>query len=822
LNINFVAENDPHEDDLSASEAPFENSDDSESMNNGFLPASVNDNLFFSSLRAENDVFLPEVVNNNLSLPGNTKNYVNVSFHDILKRDVEKYASYFFSLKDISRKRSFEIFSGMTSFSNGDAFCLLERKVIERLTALGESFENIDEFRQTFDDLRNPIDVVNLNSEHKLKTCFAKNGSMILPKQIIVGEREDYAKIKRKICLKENESLIPPQQTAESDEDCDDLFDNFEEKSENIKEGPPVMVKINVTIEFIELREVLTKFFELPGVFQETMDYIDFLEHDEDDIVSNFIQGDFWRNLKSLQPDDKVILPLMIYFDDYEVNNPLGGHTGIHKCGAVYALIPCLPPAYISKLENIFLFLLFNSSDRTALGNQAIFEKAIDEIQFLENTGINILDNITVYFRMVLVTGDNLGVHALLGFVESFVANFFCRMCKMHKSDIQTIFHESQCTLRTEFNYDEDVEKNNVTATGINCECIFNGKFLSFHAIRNIFVDVMHDLLEGVIKNDLTLILTYFIKIKLFSWDFLWTRINGFDYDENDKRSRPTTRDVNKMSASEVLCFLRILPLLVGDKIEVDDEYWNLVILLNSITEIVFSKSVNKNCHFFLSAQIEEYLETLCKLFQNPLKPKHHHLVHYPRVLREMGPLGNISSMRCEGKHRWGKTVSKVSTNRINVQHSIALKEQYILNHRLIMRASSSSADFVSGSINRPVEIDIDVFHRHGIFSEKRFYPTKWVQVLGRYISGFTILMTPGEEGELEFIQVRRIYRNDDYKILIVGNVLECNFDYHLQSYEVTGASSSLRFIKYSDIISYFISYKVQFCSSQYIIKKWI
>ena len=147
--------------------------------------------------------------------------------------------------------------------------------------------------------------------------------------------------------------------------------------------------------------------------------------------------------------------------------------------------------------------------------------------------------------------------------------------------------------------------------------CIFNIKFLSFHPVQNIFVDAMHDWEEGVLKYDVPLILAHQIKdLKLFTDSFLNERLNAFDFDKNNNQSRPATIDINSRSASEALIFIRILPLLIGDMIARDNEHWNLLIILRSISEIIFSKSVHKNITTFLALLIEEYFSiTFCFLF---------------------------------------------------------------------------------------------------------------------------------------------------------------------------------------------------------------
>lgn len=98
-----------------------------------------------------------------------------------------------------------------------------------------------------------------------------------------------------------------------------------------------------------------------------------------------------------------MIFPLFLYFDEFEPNNPLGSHRGIAKCGAVNVSIPCLPPEFQSKLDNIFLFSLFNTLDREKFKNDSIFSKIIEELDFLETTGITVNDGqleLQIYFSL--------------------------------------------------------------------------------------------------------------------------------------------------------------------------------------------------------------------------------------------------------------------------------------------------------------------------------------------------------------------------------------------------------------------------------------
>lgn len=69
---------------------------------------------------------------------------------------------------------------------------------------------------------------------------------------------------------------------------------------------------------------------------------------------------------------------------------------------------------------------------------------------------------------------------------------------------------------------------------------------------------------------------------------------------------------------------------------------------------------------------------------KTPLKPKHHYLLHYPRVMMKMGPLRYVSAIRFEAKHREIKQNAKIVTSRRNPSYTLALKQQLALTHRFV------------------------------------------------------------------------------------------------------------------------------------------
>ena len=135
-----------------------------------------------------------------------------------------------------------------------------------------------------------------------------------------------------------------------------------------------------------------------------------------------------------------------------------------------------------------------------------------------------------IFFKLGAIVGDNLGLHGLLGFAESFNANFMCRFCKMDKTQRSLATEEDKLYLRTKESYKEDLELHDISRSGIKKRCIFNN-LSDFHVIDNLSVDIMHDFLEGTCKFDMVAILKYCtIKMKFFSLLGLAERMKNYDW----------------------------------------------------------------------------------------------------------------------------------------------------------------------------------------------------------------------------------------------------------------------------------------------------
>jgi len=196
-------------------------------------------------------------------------------------------------------------------------------------------------------------------------------------------------------------------------------------------------------------------------------------------------------------------------------------------------------------------------------------------------------------------------LHSITGFVESFNCKYPCRFCKVPHCDAKINCKQTVELLRSKESYERDIVVNNATFIGIKEPCIFN-KINSFHITSNYAVDLMYDILEGVCNYDMLLILNHFHKnIKSFSFDILNFRLAMFDFESIDSSNRPPLisqdnlkKNKLKLSATEMLCFVKYFGVVIGDLIPVDNEFWQLYILLRKILDIVLSKTLAKDTHY--------------------------------------------------------------------------------------------------------------------------------------------------------------------------------------------------------------------------------
>jgi len=171
-----------------------------------------------------------------------------------------------------------------------------------------------------------------------------------------------------------------------------------------------------------------------------------------DGLMYDFCDGSLYSDI-SLFAEDKSALQLCLYFDECEVVNPLGSRRGIHKIGFIYLSLRNVTPMFNSRLNNIHILAAFNSLDRSVYGFHKILAPIVADLKELEQ-GVDLMLRGTV----VQVVGDNLGLHQLCGFVESFSAKHFCRFCMIDKADCDRTYTDDGLELRSKEQYSSQLD----------------------------------------------------------------------------------------------------------------------------------------------------------------------------------------------------------------------------------------------------------------------------------------------------------------------------------------------------------------------------
>lgn len=558
---------------------------------------------------------------------------------------------------------------------------------------------------------------------------------------------------------------------------------------------------------YIPLRWTLKILLEIPGCFKLLKSSMENLLSDKN-IISNFIQADLWTNILKEFDKDKFLVPLFMYFDDIEVGNTLGSHAGKNKLGAVYFSIPCFPTYITAKLNNIIVNGIFFSKDRETYGNPPVFHKVVGELNHLREHGLEItVNNVKhkIHFQLALLLVDNLGLNSLMGFSENFNSNCPCRICKAFIDQIRTLVEEKESLMRTKEGYMEDSKKKNFALTGIVETSIFN-RIKGFHVVVNIIMDIMHDLFEGFGNDALVKILCYLIYEKnYFDLAYVNQQLKNFSYGmyvEGNKippikKEHLVVKEKLKMSAAELMCFIRYFGVLFADKVREDDPVWKLYLKLRQIVDIVTSPRLVKVHYVQFESLAEEFL-TQYKSHFGDLKFKFHNLPHYLRVMKNNGPLVLFWCMRYESKHRILKMIAITANSTVNILKTVALRCQLMLAYTCLFE------DFLTLKIEYDSSGPIDNLTKLLYFSEidSETFELNKVSINGiDYGTGSVLVIEMNEEIFVKFGKIVRIFLVNDSEVQFQVKILKYEtFDYHCHAYEVSEPKCARVMIRHEDL----------------------
>ena len=205
----------------------------------------------------------------------------------------------------------------------------------------------------------------------------------------------------------------------------------------------------------------------------------------------------------------------------------------------------------------------------------------------------------------------------------------------------------------------------------------------------------MHDFLEGIVPLVIKLVIKSLIDEQLVSLEELNSRILSFSYGLTDKKNRPSPITMSSLlnpkgpsgqKAAQTHCLLVYMCLLCGDKVPEENAGWEVLCSLLDVYKLVTAPKISLEATYMLKAKIQDHLTLYQDVFKLPLTPKQHFLVHYPRVIRLLGPVSQYSTMKFEAKHKPLKRIAKTCNNFMKIEKTVATGHQMSQSYSFLLK----------------------------------------------------------------------------------------------------------------------------------------
>ena len=458
---------------------------------------------------------------------------------------------------------------------------------------------------------------------------------------------------------------------------------------------------------------------------------------EDNDLIEDVKDGLIYKQNNYFQENPEAFA-IMMYSDGVELTNPLASGKGKHKIVQLFWTLGEIPRFQRSTIDRLQLGLVFKEKLLKKFSHAQIFKCLLEDLVLLESEGVDIKEPFPrkVKAGLLLYSGDNLEAHLIGGYSTCFSSKDICRFCHIQYSDLKDHIHnfdgesmhepwkieeydnhevpeeeaddemETETTenLFTEFedpdeipesdecsvdNFDETEEDPINKNFGLKHKCVFN-QLQAFHCVTSMPPDSLHDLMEGVLPQDLLGIIRILINKGWFSLDDYNKALRNIKYSRQESSNKPqevpSSPRVKKLAGKAVSNWvhIRIFSLILHMKgwvVDSQDPVLLLALRLHDVTDRLTAEKYKPHEVDILDSLVIEYLDLRKEVFNqypvlgNP-KPKHHFLYHYAEAIRNFGPPSSYWTGRYESKHRVAKSVAEASKNFINISHTISHRQQ--------------------------------------------------------------------------------------------------------------------------------------------------
>lgn len=506
-------------------------------------------------------------------------------------------------------------------------------------------------------------------------------------------------------------------------------------------------------------------------------------------------------------------LQIHLYADEVQMVNELGSRTKNNKIVFVYFSLGNLSPKNRSSLRNIYLLSIFYNRQLVEYGPNVMLKPIVDDLKLLED-GVELMikgQPLKIFGTLTAFVADNAASHLFGGFLLGFSSGFRkCRSCMATDIDIQTKTFDCEFIPRTYEQHviqcscaeDKELSKHFRQLYGIKQFSILD-ELKYFNTISGLPPDIMHDLLEGILPKTIRLLILDCLKKNYFTINELNHIISNFDYGFKEVVDKPSPFDQKSLkngsfrqSAAQTWLLAVNLPLMIGSKVP-ENLHWLCFTTLLNICRIIFLNVVTSLDLLKLEQLIHEFLIYFKNCFDTKLTIKFHHLTHYPRHIRNFGPLNAVWTMRYEAKHSFFKQLQRQIKNTKNIPHTLSIRHQQWLCHEFrksgsrLLEVKLSGLGKKSLSFLSRLEYGKDVADFFNVKATEAINAVKWVTVGSTtFHIGSIILCQVSSTGKQSFGKIVNIFVSPSP--LFVCKLYEImEFNEHYQAFCVTELSNA-------------------------------
>jgi hypothetical protein len=514
-----------------------------------------------------------------------------------------------------------------------------------------------------------------------------------------------------------------------------------------------------------DIDHMLQTFLQQPGMLETVKKHMKACEDTPNVNFRSVLQGELWKHKKALFPG-KLVIPLTLHCGDFRAMN-----TEV-KVGVVHVNMAALPTEMQPMLDFVFVAGLHYSAVRKQVSVDSYLGPTLELLKSLQDEGLTLDLGPTcpaeqVYFCLVNVQGADDVLDEIL---ERTSSDESCRFCTADQHQRRSMTTDADIFIRK-----------------VATESIFDEYHLHYQGTENWYLDVVTDFLKGVCKLDLGLIILpnlIFVN-KIVSVETLNHRMLRFRYSTDEKRNMPKpflAKDlINgkiKMSAAQILCFVRNFPLMVGDLINLVEQLdsWKLFMSMRSVLETLLAETSAPRAAKNLQSVVELHHDLFKKLHAGILPAEFHNATHYWRIVQQLGlPALQEARPSVSSDHCFS------CVNKTEVLGAIAWKHQMILNNKLLRKNYTVDDEFKAPELQSDVEFSIlqDFF----IFGPAdQFKSVLSVSCFKQIFKiGSVVVGGLNKEGRPEFCQIEHILVDSgskgDFKLLCARMKIEYGDD---------------------------------------------